>query len=212
MFKLIAIMTMSFVAMYVFTGCVQDDVQLQHSERSKNNWANQSSADDVDVSDLDETLTESEMMMSEEGSGNKIERMAFPSSEYYTLQKMGKGTVRGTIYMKDAYGKHIVGSGTRLYLNPLTSYSKQWYEESYLGGHEMKKADARLFNYLKFTASDSNGAFEFYGVPSGSYYLIGTVKCGQECGYDSVKNIRIATRVDIQGNQIVEKDLTRILE
>ncbi len=184
MFKLIAIMTMSFVAMYVFTGCVQDDVQLQHSERSKNNWANQSSADDVDVSDLDETLTESEMMMSEEGSGNKIERMAFPASEYYTLQKMGKGTVRGTIYMKDAY----------------------------LGGHEMKKADARLFNYLKFTASDSNGAFEFYGVPSGSYYLIGTVKCGQECGYDSVKNIRIATRVDIQGNQIVEKDLTRILE
>jgi hypothetical protein len=76
----------------------------------------------------------------------------------------------------------------------------------------MKKADPRLFNYLKFTASDSNGMFGFYGVPSGNYYLIGTVKCGQECGFDSMKNIRIATKVSVQGNQIVETDLTRSTE
>jgi len=72
--------------------------------------------------------------------------------------------------LKDAYGKRIAGSGTRLYLNPVTSYSKQWYEESYLGGYKMQKADPKLFNYLKFTASDSNGVFGFYGVPSGSIY------------------------------------------
>jgi hypothetical protein len=99
-----------------------------------------------------------------------------------------------------------------LYLNPLTSYSEQWYKESYLGGYKMQKADSRLFNYLKFTASDKNGNFAFYGVPSGSYYLIGTVKCGEECGYDSMKNIRIATKVSVRGNQIVEQDLTRMAE
>ncbi len=88
-------------------------------------------------------------------------------------------------------------NSTRLYLNPITSYSEQWYEESYLGGYKMQEADPRLFNYLKFTASDKNGKFAFYGVPSGSYYLIGTVKCGEECGYDSMKNIRIATKVSV---------------
>jgi len=196
----------------LFTGCAQNEVPLQHSKNTNNNWANQSSADDVDISDLDETLTESEMTMTEEGAGNQMERIAFPASEYYSLQRMGKGTIKGSIYLKDAYDKRIVGSGTRLYLNPVTSYSKQWYEESYLGGYKMQKADPKLFNYLKFTASDSNGVFGFYGVPSGSYYLIGTVKCGQECGYDSMKNIRIATRVSVQGNQIVEKDLTRMVE
>ena len=76
----------------------------------------------------------------------------------------------------------------------------------------MEEADPRLFNYLKFTASDQNGKFAFYGVPSGSYYLIGTVKCGEECGYDSMKNIRIATKVSVYGNQIVQQDLTRNVE
>jgi len=91
--------------------------------------------------------------------------------------------------------------------NPKTSYSDQWYRESYIGGHKMQKADDRLFNYLRFTSSDANGNYAFYGVPSGSYYLIGTVKCGTECGYETPKNIRIATLVTVKGNQVVKKDL-----
>lgn len=73
----------------------------------------------------------------------------------------------------------------------------------------MQKADSRLYNYLKFTASDDTGAFAFYGVPSGRYYLIGTVVCGAECGYANSKNVRIATEVFIQGNQILDRDLNR---
>lgn len=203
------------MAISLFTGCAQREVPLQHSESpesSSNDWANQRSVDDVDVSDLEETLTESEMMVDEESAGTEMARIAFPLSEYHRLQRIGKGTIKGSIYLRDTYGKRIAGSGTRLYLNPVTSYSKQWYEESYVRGNKMKKADNRLFNYLKFTASESNGEFGFYGVPSGSYYLIGTVKCGQECGYDSTKNIRIATQVSVQGNQIVNTDLTRMVE
>jgi hypothetical protein len=105
-----------------------------------------------------------------------------------------------------------MGAGTRLYLNPATSYSDQWFHESYLGGYKMEKADSRLFNYLRFTAANSDGKFAFYGVPSGSYYLIGTVKCGTECGYDTPKNIRIAKKVSVVGNQIVEKDLSRMVD
>lgn len=212
MFKTAIILLVSLLGIALFTGCGQNEAYLQHSEDPNNRWDNQRSSDDVDVSDLDETLTESEMMMSEERSANEINRIAFPVSEYATLQKMGKGTIKGSIYLKDSYGRQIVGSGTRLYLNPLTSYSKQWYEESYLGGNTMKKADSRLFNYLKFTASDSNGVFGFYGVPSGSYYLIGTVKCGQECGFSGMKNIRIAKKVTVIGNQVVNTDLFRATE
>ena len=76
----------------------------------------------------------------------------------------------------------------------------------------MQKADSRLFNYLKFTAADKGGNFAFYGVPSGSYYLIGTVKCGQECGYAGEKSIRIARKVTIQGSQIIERDLSRLID
>ncbi len=209
MVKIVTIVLMSLMTMSLFTGCVQSDLRLESSQ-TKSFWGDTSSADDVDMSDDD--LTESEMMITEEGEENAMQRMEFPVSEYTHLARIGKGTIKGTIYVKDYYDRRVLGASTRLYLNPITSYSEQWYQESYLGGYKMKAADPRLFNYLKFTASDKNGKFSFYGVPSGSYYLIGTVKCGEECGYQSMKNIRIATKVSIRGNQIVEQDLTRILE
>lgn len=207
MFKLGTMIIMSLMAMSLFTGCVQTDI---HLNKNRNFWANTSSIDDVNISD--DNLTENEMMITEDGEENKMARIEFPESEYYRLARTGKGTVKGTIYVKDYYDRRVLGASTRLYLNPVTSYSEQWYEESYLGGYQMQEADPRLFNYLKFTASDKDGRFAFYGVPSGSYYLIGTVKCGEECGYDSMKNIRIATKVSVYGNQIVEQDLTRAVE
>jgi hypothetical protein len=151
-------------------------------------------------------------MITEDMDTEKMARIPFPTSEYYRLARTGKGTVKGSIYVKDAYDKKIMGAGTRLYLNPATSYSDQWFRESYLGGYKMEKADSRLFNYLRFTAANSDGKFAFYGVPSGSYYLIGTVKCGTECGYYTPKNIRIATKVSVYGNKIVEKDLSRFVD
>lgn len=170
-----------------------------------------SNVNDVDISDLDVNLNESETMMSEYTETSKMKRNAFPVSEYYALPKIGKGTIKGKIYLSNAYGNHIVGAETRLYLNPVTSYSTQWYKKGYLAGHKMEKADTRLFNYLKFTSADSAGSFDFYGVPNGSYYLIGTVKCGQECGFQSPTNIRLARKVSVYGNQIVQQDLTRAI-
>jgi len=196
----------------LFTGCVERELVVSQPGSGLNAWGDETNIDDINISDLDGNLTETEMMITEDMYDEKMERIAFPTSEYYRLARTGKGTVKGTIYVKDAYDKKIMGAGTRLYLNPATSYSDQWYRESYIGGYKMEKADSRLFNYLRFTAANSDGKFAFYGVPSGSYYLIGTVKCGSECGYDTPKSIRIATKVSVYGNKIVEKDLTRILD
>ncbi len=207
MFKTIYSLIIIFFLHMLVTGCVSRDVPLQPYVQQ-----NPYDVNDVDLSDLDENLTESEMMITEEGEDEKMARIPFPLDEYQSLRRIGRGTIKGKIYIQDLYGEMVVGANTRLYLNPVTSYSKQWYVESYLGGHRMQKADPRLFNYLRFTAADKEGNFAFYGVPSGSYYLIGTVKCGTSCGYESEKSIRIATRVTVQGNQIVKKDLTRVSE
>ena len=210
MFKLVTIAITSFMAMSLFTGCVQPDLHPDRDKRSSSFWGDLTNVDDVNMSD--DNMTMSEMMIMEDGEEFRIERIEFPASEYNRLPRTGKGTIKGSIYVTDMYDRRVAGKSTRLYLNPVTSYSEQWYEESYIGGYKMQKADPRLFNYLRFTASDKNGKFAFYGVPSGSYYLIGTVKCGDECGYDSVKNIRIATKVSIRGNQIIQQDLTRMTE
>ncbi len=208
--KLSLFFTLS-VMLLLFSGCVEREITIS-PQSGLNAWGEETNINDVDISDLDQNLTESETMITEDMDTEKMERIAFPTSEYYRLARTGKGTVKGSIYVKDAYDKKIMGAGTRLYLNPATSYSDQWFRESYLGGYKMEKADSRLFNYLRFTAANSDGKFAFYGVPSGSYYLIGTVKCGTECGYDTPKNIRIATKVSVHGNKIVEKDLSRMVD
>lgn len=205
--------------LFILSGCTQNGLGLPSQKQGSNNqqgntwnYQSQDEGENIDISDLDEGISESELGMVEELKEQKMKRVAFPVSEYNRLARSGKGTIKGVIYVNSPYGKKVLGAGTRLYLNPVTSYSNQWYNDSYIGGNKMEKADSRLFNYLKFTAADNNGAFAFYGVPSGSYYLIGTVKCGTECGYDSSKSIRIATRVTVSGNQIMEQDLSRFVD
>jgi len=214
-------MLLSIVILLTFTGCSKRELVIPQGSggdiattSSDNTWANETNVEEnVDISDIDSSVGTEESTVSVGNQTNaKMERVPFPVSEYKHLARTGKGTVKGMIYLKDAYEKGIPGRSTRLYLNPITSYSKQWYNESYLGGYKMQKADNRLFNYLRFTASDNDGKFAFYGVPSGRYYLIGTVKCGSECGYSVPKNVRIATQVSVSGNQVVEKNLTRLVD
>jgi len=135
-----------------------------------------------------------------------IKRIAFPTDEYAQLKSMGNGTVKGTISIR-VDGERIAGRQTRLYLNPVTSYSDQWYRESYLAGHKMGKSDPRLFNYLKFTASNDNGEFAFYGVPAGAYYVVGTVKCDRCSG----KNIRIAKKIRVGKSGTIRVNLEKAI-
>ena len=210
----------SFIAMlFLLSGCVQNDFGMpgkqQSSSHQEPSWGNQNSADDsenIDISDLSEGITEDELGMTEEVIERKMKRIPFPVAEYNRLARTGKGTIKGKIFVNTPSGGKAFGAGTRLYLNPVTSYSNQWYNDSYIGGNKMEKADSRLFNYLKFTAANANGAFAFYGVPAGSYYLIGTVECSTECGYDTAKSIRIATRVTVSGNNVIEQDLSRFID
>jgi len=131
-----------------------------------------------------------------------VKRIPFPEAEYKSLAKKGNATVEGRIYVVTPTGNKIYGKRVRLYLNPVTSYSTQWYKESYLKGAKMSEVDSRLFNYIRFTTSDNNGNFKFMKVPSGSYYVVGVVKCGSECGYSKQRVIKIAKKISVFGNEV----------
>ncbi|HHD80433.1 MAG TPA: hypothetical protein ENK99_02330 [Campylobacterales bacterium] len=147
---------------------------------------------------------------SAELNGQTMDRMPFPEDEYNQLKKFGRNTVHGKVYLQNSINdEEIFGKRIELFLNPVTSYSKQWYNQSYLGGYKLTPPDKRLFNYLKSTKSDENGEFSFFGVPRGEYYLIGKITCGTECGFDSSKIIRLAKEIYINGTTNVE--LTKII-
>jgi hypothetical protein len=166
---------------------------INYEDNSGKKWAEQ-----TNVTSINESNISSEDLMTQD----KQVRIPFPIQEYSQLSKKGRATVKGKIYLDNNYGDKIYGKNTRLYLNPVTSYSKQWYEQSYLGGYKLTKADKRLYNYLKFTTSDANGNFSFYGIASGSYYLIGSVN------YNNRK-LRITSEIEVTRGKVVNINLTR---
>jgi len=142
-------------------------------------------------------------------SNEVLERIPFPVEEYQHLKKRGRSTVSGTIYLENSdTGEKIRGKKIKLWLNPVTSYSRQWYEESFLGGYKLSKTDKRLYNYLKFTYSDNSGKFDFFGVPTGAYYLTGSISCGDECGFNGTKSIRLVEEISV-GRGVTHVDLTK---
>ena len=138
-----------------------------------------------------------------------IERMPFPVEEYSHRSKKGRSTVSGKVYITNRLtADDITKSKVKLWLNPVTSYSNQWYNEVYLGGNKLTKIDKRLFNYLKFTYSSSDGNFNFFGVPSGEYYLTATIQCSVECGYRENKSVLLVEKVYV-GRGKTEVDLSK---
>jgi hypothetical protein len=212
--KLGIIWILTILAFVFFVSCTSTDLDVVKPAAKTQVYINPhgSNVNDVDISDLEINLTETSITkarVTESTKHGKIKRIPFPLPEYYALTQIGKGTIEGNIYLTDSYGRQVVGGDTRLYLNPVTSYSKQWYNKGYLAGRKMESADGKLFNYLKFTSSNYEGRFAFYGVPKGRYYLIGTVQCGTQCGFASPKSIRIAREVSVSGNQVISTSLTR---
>ena len=141
--------------------------------------------------------------------GGKMERMAFPVDEYRHLKKMGRSTVSGVVYLQNSHNdQKITGKKVKLLLNPVTSYSRQWYQESYLGKYKMSPVDKRLYKYLQSSYSSENGKFDFFGIPKGNYYLIATVSCGQECGFDKKETIRLVKEISV-GSGVTKVELMK---
>ena len=142
-------------------------------------------------------------------NGETMERIPFPADEYRSLKKIGRSTVSGRVFIVNSMtDKEVIGSGLKLYLNPVTSYSAQWYNESYLSGYKMSKVDKRLYNYLKFSTSNNNGKFDFFGIAKGKYYLIGSMMCGEECGLSSREKIRLVKEIYV-GSGVTKIELTK---
>lgn len=156
---------------------------------------NPSLGSSTDSNSTDVNLTENKEPLE---NGGYMERIDFPVDEYKHIRKTGRSTVSGMVYLENSHtSQKQMGQKVKLYLNPVTSYSQQWYQESYLGGYKMSKSDPRLYNYLKFTMSDTNGKFNFFGIPAGQYYLVGSMTCGSECGFSENKTIRLVKEVSV---------------
>ena len=87
--------------------------------------------------------------------------MTFPEHEYQNLLQSGTATVKGQAFLKTRGGDVKVAAGNKVILNPVTSYSNEWYEKALIQGKNLVEAEPRMWNYVMKTVADGSGRFMF---------------------------------------------------
>jgi hypothetical protein len=132
-------------------------------------------------------------------SGNvNVSRIPFPEAEYARFQVPGSGVIRGRVYIIAQGGDAVVAKENRVILNPVTSYSLQWYEGARLK-HPMEDPDPRLRSYVREVVADAEGRFEIDNVPAGDYFLSAPL------AWEAPWPVRRNSSIMPQGGFIVQK-------
>lgn len=141
-----------------------------------------------------------------------ISRMAFPEAEYRVLQKIGTATVRGQAFLKTRGGDVKTAAGNQVFLNPVTSYSLEWHEKSYLPNRRMENPDPRLAQYMPMQVADGSGRFTFKNVPPGEYFVSTSVTWEAPTGYQSALETQggvVSKRIKVVEKEELEVIVTK---
>lgn len=143
-----------------------------------------------------------------------LPRMSFSEAEYSTLPKSdtGMATVRGQAFLKTRGGDVKTAAGNQVFLNPVTSYSLEWYRKSYLPNRQMQDADIRLMNYMPMQIADGSGRFVFKNVPAGEYFVTTKVTWEAPTGYNGALQTQggvVSKRIKVSTTEEVEVVVTK---
>lgn len=137
--------------------------------------------------------------------------MVFPEKEYLALPKTGNATVRGQAFLTTKGGDVKVAAGKRVLLNPVTLYSLEWYEMSYVPSRRMEEADPKLDPYIRTEIADGSGRFAFKNVPAGEYFITTTITWEVPTGYPGGVQVEggvVAKRIKVNAGEQVEAVVT----
>lgn len=141
-------------------------------------------------------------------------RVGFPdalpdSAEYAPFLAGGTGTISGQAFMKTRGGDVKLGAGNIAYLDPVTTYSRDWWihrgqKES---GIDVRSPDA-LFNAAqRQVIIDAQGKFRFDKVAPGHYYVRSTVKWYVGGSYGTQGGL-VSAEVEVKAGETTEVILT----
>lgn len=141
-----------------------------------------------------------------------IVRISFPENEYAQLKHEGTAIIRGQAFLKTRGGNIKYAAGEIVTLNPVTTYSQQWFVESVINSNILAPYDPRLNNYIRVKIADASGNFKFTNVPAGEYYLNTKVTWEIVSGYKGnleQQGLTLVTKVKVNEAQEIEVILTR---
>jgi len=101
-----------------------------------------------------------------------IQRQArFINDEYAPYRLPGTSVIHGQAFLRTRGGDVKFAAGRTISLNPVTSYSTEWFELGIMQGNILSSPDPRIKPFNKTTIADGMGIFEFTDLPAGEYYV-----------------------------------------
>ena len=141
-----------------------------------------------------------------------VQRIPFPENEYIQLKAIGTGVIKGQAFLKARGGDVKVAAGEEIQLNPVTSYSTQWFQEHYLSQNPIAPEDSRQQKYIRKKIADGSGRFEFKNIPAGDYYVVAVVTWEAPTGYQGALQRQgglIAKKIRVSDHEELDVILTR---
>jgi hypothetical protein len=145
-------------------------------------------------------------------TGCATPRVPFPESELTGVQLKGDKTVKGRVFLIDQLEEEQIGAGNEVTLEPVSSYSDQWYEVTCLNNRSLKKVDPRYEKYVKRVTADAEGKYVLKDIAPGKYYLSSPFYWeALDCSAKLLKTkVLISKKIIIKSdNSIVEIPLTK---
>ena len=105
-------------------------------------------------------------------TGPAARQAAFNEQEYAQYAYAGTGTIGGQVMVRAEGGQTRPAEGSQVSLNPVTSYSTEWWNRTVVGGLNLRSADEREQKYLRTALTDAQGRFVFSDLPRGEYFVV----------------------------------------
>ena len=124
----------------------------------------------------------------------------FNEAEYEHYATTGKAVIAGKACFTLADGTEKCFAGVDVFINPVTTYSTEWYERGWAGREFLANPDARAVKYNKKVRTDKDGSYRFENLPAGAYY-VGAVVCEPDSkDAKSCKIARYAAKVKMKNS------------
>ena len=125
-------------------------------------------------------------------------KAAFIESEYAPYEGTGKAVIEGNACFELNDGTKKCFENADVFINPVTTYSDEWYNRGWAGKEFLAKADERAIKFNKMIKSGKDGAFKFEGLQPGSYYVGAMVCLPQAADSKKCSCTRFASKVTMK--------------
>ncbi len=138
-----------------------------------------------------------------------IERQAqFIIEEYVPYGKQGHAEITGSVCKNLPEGVPCPET-VIVFANPVTSYSKEWWNVHWKNGQTLSQADKRTNDYRKNADVKSGGTFEFKNLPDGQYYVVAET-CVEFDPDANCHPVRLGAQITLKNAAYVDLDIVSL--